>query len=445
MKRLIHSISILLAVSCLGEEYFLLPAAGQTISAGNQEPVPSEKALTTESAPLAQSSELCFPKEIWIGARSCDQSRLWVSGEYLLWWIKNGPSPPPLAALGSIADPVPGALGQPGTSVVLGGKELDYPSFSGGRFGAGYWLDSEQRWGVEASGFFLGTRSLQQSVSSGANGSPALFRPFNDVTTGESSFFLSAPGFVSGSLTMSSTSELWGVEANAVMGLIRGDAWQIDALFGYRHLNLDESIGIATFTRDFGDFFGTGFLASPSNPGMFEKIGSTLAVVDSFHTRNQFDGGQLGFHASHDFLGGAYLDVRAQAALGSTHETIDIGGSTIQNQPGLPPAAFGTGVLAGQSNSGHFQHDQFSVVPSVGVRFGYRLRENVRAFVSYDFLYWSDVTRPGDQISRNVDFRSIPTSFAYVPGFAAAAPSSPSFQQSGFWAQGISFGLEFRY
>src|SRR2546422_2933072 len=44
--------------------------------------------------------------------------RFWARAEYLYWWVSGDPVPP-LATLGSPADPVPGALGQPGTTVLF--------------------------------------------------------------------------------------------------------------------------------------------------------------------------------------------------------------------------------------------------------------------------------------------------------------------------------------
>src|SRR5207253_2607656 len=62
---------------------------------------------------------------------------LWFSGEYLLWWTK-GSNLPPLVTTGSPAAARPGALGQPGTSVLFGG-DVDSGPRSGARFAGGLW------------------------------------------------------------------------------------------------------------------------------------------------------------------------------------------------------------------------------------------------------------------------------------------------------------------
>jgi hypothetical protein len=82
----------------------------------------------------------------------------------------------------------------------------------------------------------------------------------------------------------------------------------------------------------------------------------------------------------------------------------------------------------------------FAVAPEATISVGYQICENVRAYVGYNFLYISDVARPANQIDRAVN-----TSF--LPPPSPTLPVRPAFVFKGtdFWAQGINFGLEFRY
>ena len=122
------------------------------------------------------------------GGKVCGpDGRVWVSAEYLLWWVK-GSRVPPLVTTGP-ADPTqvppPGAPGAAGTTALFGGDSLDRDPFSGGRFTAGYWLNCSQTAGLEASYFFLGPRSNDfGTVSSGAPGSAVIARPFIAVSSG---------------------------------------------------------------------------------------------------------------------------------------------------------------------------------------------------------------------------------------------------------------------
>jgi hypothetical protein len=68
----------------------------------------------------------------------------------------------------------------------------------------------------------------------------------------------------------------------------------------------------------------------------------------------------------------------------------------------------------------------------------------VRVFVGYDFLYWSDVARPGDQADPRIDPARVPALGG--PGRTAGTTHTPSaIQESDFWAQGLHVGAEFRY
>ena len=71
----------------------------------------------------------------------------------------------------------------------------------------------------------------------------------------------------------------------------------------------------------------------------------------------------------------------------------------------------------------------------------------VRLSVGYNFLYWSSVARPGDQIDRNLDVTQIPNFLPLPPGTAPVSPPRPMplLRDNGYFAQGITLGVEFRY
>jgi hypothetical protein len=77
----------------------------------------------------------------------------------------------------------------------------------------------------------------------------------------------------------------------------------------------------------------------------------------------------------------------------------------------------------------------------VGVRLGAQVTERMRAFVGYNFLYWSNVARAGEQI----DLRVNPNQIA--PPQPLNGPALPAFtpRRSDYWVQGISLGLELRF
>jgi hypothetical protein len=357
-------------------------------------------------------------------------SRVWVSTEYLLWWVKNGPLPVPLVSgnndPGTIA-----ALTDPGTRVLFGAgsnRNLDYGTFAGLRVSAGAWLDDQATFGVESSGFLLEQRSVLFNAASTGGLTPIVSIPFNATEpfllnpAGETSF---NSGNAPNSVTASSSTRLWGADANFLVSASRGQGVNLVLLAGFRYLDLQEDQNLADQIFD-----------SVTN--------GTLTVADRFGTRNQFYGGQIGAKAGMTF-GRLTLDTVVKVALGDDHETLTINGATTVTRGAfdLPTGVTPQGVFAVPSNIGRYQKDVFTVVPEVGVTVGYGLTDHLRAFVGYNFLYISDVVRPGTQINRNIN----PTQNTLFGGGTPSGPLVPigAMHSTDFWAQGVTFGLELRF
>ena len=349
--------------------------------------------------------------------------RIWASTEYLIWWIKDGPLPFPLVTTGNPADPVPGALGQPGTVPLFGGNRLDYSAFSGLRVSLGAWLNCERTLGIEGSGFLLEQRSVGFAAGSDPAGNPPIYFPVFRTDLGrEGSFTISDPqAILAGQTAIRSQTRLWGGEANAIANLWRECGVSIDVLAGFRYIQLEESL-----TTDSA-------LVDPVN-----QINNV--VHDQFSTRSQFFGGQLGAKVGFQ-VRGATVEFAGKVALGSNHNEVNIGGFTNQTGAGAPvTGTFPGGIFTQPSNIGGQTQNKFAVVPEGQIKVGYPIRSNVVAFVGYDFLYWSQVVRPGNQIDHNVN----PTQT--LGGVLTGPPAPlPQFNRSDFWAQGITVGLRFQY
>ena len=57
-------------------------------------------------------------------------------------------------------------------------------------------------------------------------------------------------------------------------------------------------------------------------------------------------------------------------------------------------------MFAQPTNIGHYSRNVFAVVPEVGLSVGFEVTAWLRLSLGYNFLYWSDVVRPGEQIDR---------------------------------------------
>ena len=86
------------------------------------------------------------------------------------------------------------------------------------------------------------------------------------------------------------------------------------------------------------------------------------------------------------------------------------------------------------------------MVPEVGVNVGYNFTPWLRGFLGYNFLYWSNVVRPGEQIDREINVRQIPGPNFPTGGSntTVARPTVP-FKSTDFWAHGVNLGLELKY
>ena len=405
----------------------ILPDMQSALPPAAVQPKIETKASVTSTAPPSACPPLVF-------SPTQNAYRIWASSEYLLWWVKDAPLPIPLVSTGSAADPNPGAVGQPGTRVLLGDSNAGFGAFSGARFTIGGWLNADGNIGIEATGFLLERRSNRFFTSSDNAGNPVLAFPFFNQTpgfVGEDALRISDPrpvvGEFAGNVLVASTLQLWGAEANGVFLAWGRPGREFTLLAGFRYVDLQESLHIINQTNDIS--------VNPNN---------VTILQDQFGTRNQFYGGQIGARAAWQFNRFS-LDATGKLALGSNHETVDIAGQSIQSGPTAPsPGSFPGGFYAQPSNIGNRSENQFAVLPSLQLKVSYQFTERWRAFVGYDVMYWNQVVRPGNEMDRNVNLTQSPVLF---PGAAPGGPASPSplFNRSDFWAQGVNFGLEFCY
>src|SRR5262249_4224955 len=138
-------------------------------------------------------------------------------------------------------------------------------------------------------------------------------------------------------------------------------------------------------------------------------------------------------------LGSWFANITGKVAMGTLRETIDVGGVNTAFVSFVPALAKG-GIYAQPSNFGHHSQDVYAVASEATANVGWQPRSWVRASVGYTFFYANKVARPGNQLQNTFDVTPI---FTGQPG--TVPPSANLFKESTFWAQGVSFGLEFTY
>jgi hypothetical protein len=343
----------------------------------------------------------------------------WGRAEYLYWWVR-GSSTPPLVTTSPDGTPQADAGVLPDATVLFGGERLNTSGRSGGRFTLGYWFNSCQYMGVDTSFLFLG--EVQQEYFNSSNGSPILARPFFNVLNGEQDANLIAfPNVIVGSIGVVSTSKVYGSEINLRRALVV-DCWKrFDVMAGYRFFQLAENLTVNSNTTSI-------------DPNGQVPVGTTFAIFDSFSTRNNFNGGQLGLNLQ--CTNGCWtLDFATKLAIGAVAQRVVVDGGTVTTVPNVQPVTNRGGILALDSNIGRFHRNQFAVLPEFAVDLRYQLTPLWRLNLGYTLLIATNVVRPGDQIDLSVDPNLFPPSLGGTqPKFA--------FHDSDVWLQGINFGIE---
>jgi len=372
---------------------------------------------------------LCFPQDGW------------VSVDYLNW-TQKGMDLPPLVTTSPLntARSNAGVLTQGTTSVLYGDDEVLDDGFNGLRLNFGVWLDRGHTWGLGAEYFDLAEESDSFSrTSTGAVGSQILARPFFNVGTtnpGEDAELVSFPSVLRGTVSARATSDLVGAAVNLryrtncntgcerdwMCGGCSNVHSRADLLFGYRYLQLHESVSI---NEDL-----VSLLPDPDD--------GTFAIDDTFETRNTFNGVDLGMLYNRR-RGVWTLDLLAKMALGNTRQVVNISGTTLTDDVEQLPAG---GLLAQQSNIGRHERDRFAVVPELGATLGYHITPNFKLRAGYTFIYWSNVVRSGDQIDLDVNPNFLPPAIGNI---TSSRRPRFEFNDSDYYVQGVNLGAEYTW
>jgi hypothetical protein len=326
-------------------------------------------------------------------------NKCFLEAELLLWALSDQDLPPLLTS-GLSTDLL--AVNSIGAEVLLGQDDVDTGLHTGLRLRAGVWCDEDHAIGLEGAFFFVSEEEF--NFTKGSLGSPPLGVPFTDTLGRELALTLAGPS-QSGLATAQLTTRLWGAEANFRTNCFAGPCGQLDFIAGFRALGLDDSFQY--------------------NLTSLNSDGSLLfATRDNFATRNRFYGGQVGFDwERHN--GCWSLNLIGKVALGCNNQKIEISGSRfLGNNPDS------RGLFATPNNIGEFKASDFAVAAEGQVKLGYQLSGCCRATIGYNILVLSNTVRAGEQIDRRLVGGGVPT---------------VSFNTSGFWAQGVTLGLEFRY
>lgn len=380
--------------------------------------------------------------------------------------MRKSPIPIPLVTSASFSDPIPGAIGQPGTRVLLGNQTIGMGWRNGFQLDAGATVNQNQSIKIEGSYFLLPKATQKRTLNtSGEPGSPNIAVPIFDVTgfwglngkPGETVYILPGPLFgepgFEGHFKLKLSSLLQGAELNSYLCLGCWNNLHFEGLGGFQWLQLEENLTFSAHTKTVPNFaFPAGF----------------YNFKDRFKTTNNFYGGQFGLRAQYKNCCWL-LEVTTKIGLGVLNQCVDIHGDAETLGGNLffvtqgPPQKMVGGIFAQPTNIGNHSRNRFAITFDANVRAGYQITRCLEIGIGYNFLLLTEVVRPGDQLDRKINPTltglaeasrdTLGTGKGPIPfgqPGAAEAPRGPEepdfhFKTKLFWAQGLTAQIKLRF
>jgi Putative beta barrel porin-7 (BBP7) len=343
--------------------------------------------------------------------------QFWGTFDYLMWRSKGALAPATVGmVLGGAARATPI---NPLAAFEVNDNRINGDLQNGFRLDVGCWLDKPNGTGVELKY----TQFIHAERTSTYFGSPvtALVRPFwNEASNSPSLFQLSAPdGSLLGNARVRTSYDSDGFEGNY---LWRGSPMfseEAHWIVGMRYWGLKENMTVEAGS---------------------EAGGMNVGTFDSFTTRNRFFGPQVGADLNWSRSGFTF-DVAFKLAVGAMMEQATIQGSTTAVLPSGSVFERQGGFLALSTNSGTHDRTKLAFMRDTSFSVSYSLTENIALHIGYDILWVSNVVRPGEQASLNINPTLLP--FSAMP----TLPLQPGFRfnEETFWMHGFTVGLAVQF
>jgi hypothetical protein len=243
----------------------------------------------------------------------------------------------------------------------------------------------------------------------------------------------SFPGTTAGSLVLNTASQLWGAEANLLRRWHGDGCLSIDTIFGYRFVQLSERLellGRATPLPGNATFGGAQVPA-----------GASVLTFDSFRTRTEFHGAQIGARVEYrrDMF---TITAFGKGGAGATIQTLRVAGRTTLLGADGSRSVLPGGVRALPSNIGRDTNTDFALLGETGLEIGLQLTKRASLRVGYNLLYVTDVLRPANVISPVLSLGQVPVDPSFGTGTGPARPVT-TFRSSDFLAHGLTVGAVF--
>lgn len=368
---------------------------------------------------------------------SCDG---WFNAEYLHWRLTGSDLPPLLTSTPVNSTPplgvVQGSLSDPNATIISGDQRVNGDWRDGFRLSGGFWFDCCHTCGIGADFFELGDDDYD--FISPESPSTIIARPFfNTTTAANDAQLVSVPNQLSGTTHVHSGDDFkgGGVTLNKSLWRCCDPCTCINSnlsmIGGYRWYRFDSDL---TISENLTVLPGT---QTPLVPG------TTFLLQDRFHTRNEFNGGEIGLQC-YKQRKCFWIDGMAKIALGENVRTVTIDGQTITDVPGGGVSTAAGGLLTSSvTNIGRYRDTDFVVIPEFKAGLGACLTKCCSVHAGYDCIIFPDVVRAASTLPTNlaVDPNNIPP----VQGGGGADPAFPGFRSTQLVAHGIDASIQFQW
>lgn len=358
--------------------------------------------------------------------------RMWFTLSAGLSWASATENPFPLLTTSDPADF--GIVGAPTTAILLGQDRVDYGAFTTISFGTGGWWNADRTIGSEGMSTWSEQLSRNAIFASDFAGTPAFFRPFFDPAfQAENSFPVSLPGQIIGTFIYETRMRFNNSDSNLMLNAYRDESRAVTALVGYRMMYIREQANIIeqqTFLAN-----GVGFF---NGAPLF--AGDTITMRDRIETVNWYYLAQVGLKWER-FIGAVALAATGKIGVGWAHQRVYSDGRTT-----LEPAVITVqgGILQQRSFADRNQIENFAFVPELGVTARFRVLRRLHATASYNFLYVSDVARPGRYFDRVIETTQVPSSATFT-GVEGTRPTFQERRSSDMFIHGVTAGVTWAY
>ena len=378
---------------------------------------------------LCDSCELCEP---YCNQRCCAG---WIGVEWLHWRL-DGNRLPPLVTDGPVKAANPGRLNDPNTRILSGGEQVNDDWRDGARIYGGLWLDCCHCWGIGADYFDAGQDNYD--FTSDPDTTRIVGRPFFNSQLGIDDLeFVSVPNELFGTARVKSNDEFrgGGVTVNHCIWqccdpCCENHGAELILLSGYRNYDYDTNLSI---TENLTVLPGT---TTPLVPG------TTFFVRDSFHTHNEFNGGEIGVQGvgKHCWW---WLDGMAKVAMGEQNRTVIVNGQTTTVVLGNSATAAGGLLTSELTNIGHYHDSDFVFIPEFRSGAGAMITRCWSVRAGYNVIIWGDVARAASHLPPGlaVDPRNLP----FQPGGGGPEPEFPGIRGSQLVAHGLDFSITWQF